>query len=298
MARTEKVLSSKEAVERFVTEGCFLAIGGMHMHNNTMALIREVIRQDISIGRLVTSPSGSVNADMLIGAGLVEEIYCSYVGLEHLGLAPNFRRSAEGGKLKVRECDEAFIIYALRAGASSLPFMPLPRGVEATSVPSMNEEDYKWTEDPFSGERTACVPPLQPDVAMVHCQKADEYGNAIFEGSKFTDFLMVKASDTVILQVEEVVPHEYLLENVMRVDVPAFLVDAVVNAPFGCHPTASHRYYHYDEDHIKEYLRACKEDFDAYLEQYVRGPKDNEEYLEVIGGREKAKELMEGDVPW
>ena len=298
MARTEKVLSAKEAVERFMKDGCFVAIGGMHMHNNTMALIREVIRQKVGIGRLITSPSGSVNADMLIGAGLVDELYCAYVGMEHLGLAPNFRKFAESGKLKVRECDEAFVTYTLRAGASSMPFIPLPRGLEATSVPSMNEDDYRWTSDPFGGEKVACLPALQPDVALVHCQKADEYGNAIFEGSKFNDFLMVKASDKVILQVEEVVPHEYMLENAMRVDVPAFLVDAVVNTPFCCHPTASHRYYRYDEGHIKEYLGACKEDFDAYLDRYVRGPKDNEEYLEVIGGREKANELMEGGVPW
>jgi glutaconate CoA-transferase subunit A len=220
------------------------------------------------------------------------------VGFEHLGLAPNFRKAAESGKLKIRECDEAFVTYTLRAGASSLPFMPLPRGIEATSVPSMNEGDYRWVEDPFSGEKFAALPALQPDVALVHCQKADAYGNAIFEGSKFTDHLMIKAADKVILQVEEVVPHEYLLEHVMKVDVPAFLVDAVVNAPFGCHPTASHMYYRYDEDHFKEYLAACKEDFTAYLDKYVRGPKTNEDYLEVIGGREKAKELMEGDVPW
>ena len=298
MARTEKVLDAREAVKRYVKPGCFAAIGGMHMHNNTMTLIREVIRQNIRIGKLITSPSGSINTDMLIGAGLVDELYCSYVGFEHLGLAPNFRKSAESGKLKVRECDEAFVTYALRAGASSLPFMPLPRGIEATSVPSMNEDDYRWVKDPFSGEKFAALPALQPDVALVHCQKADAYGNAIFEGSKFTDHLMVKAADKVVLQVEEVVPHEYIREHVMRVDVPAFLVDAVVNAPFGCHPTASHRYYRYDADHFKEYLAACKEDFDAYLEKYVRKPKTNEEYLEAIGGREKAKELMEGDVPW
>jgi glutaconate CoA-transferase subunit A len=235
---------------------------------------------------------------MLIGAGLVEELYCSYVGFEHMGLAPNFRKFAESGELKVRECDEAFVTYTLRAGASSLPFMPLPRGIEATSVASMNEEDYRWVEDPFSGEKFAALPPLQPDVALVHCQKADAYGNAIFEGSKFTDHLMIKAADKVILQVEEVVPHEYILENTMRVDIPAFLVDAVVPAPFGCHPTASHRYYRYDADHFKEYSAACKEDFEAYLDKYARGPKDNEEYLEVIGGREKARELMEGGVPW
>ncbi|TET89304.1 MAG: CoA transferase subunit A [Methanomassiliicoccales archaeon] len=298
MARKEKVMEAGDAVSKFVKDGCLLAVGGMHMHNNAMAVIREIVRQKKSIGSLTTSPSACTNADMLIGAGLVGEIYCSYVGFEHLGLAPNFRKSAQSGDLKVRECDEAFSVYSLRGGASSLPFHPLPKGLEATSVPKLNPDDYKFTKDPFTGEDVMCVRSLQPDVAVIHCQKADAYGNAIFEGSKFTDFDMIKASDKVIIQVEEVVPTEYILEKTHKVNVPGLLVDAVINVPFGCHPTASHRYYTYDEDHLKEYLKACKEDFSAYLDKYVYGPKTNEDYLEVIGGREKATKLMERDIPW
>lgn len=298
MTRKEKVMEASEAVEKFVGDGCMLGVGGMHMHNNAMAVIREIIKQKKKIGSLVTSPSACTNADMLIGAGLVEEIYNSYVGFEHLGLAPNFRKFAESGRLKVRECDEAFSVYSLRGGASSLPFHPLPKGLETTSIPRLNPDDYKMTKDPFTGEEVMCIKSIQPDVAVVHCQKADAYGNAIFEGSKFTDFDMIKASDKVILQVEEVVPKEYVLQKTHRIHVPGMLVDAVVDAPFGCHPTASHRYYTYDEEHLKEYLETSKEDFSAYLDKYVHSPKNNEEYLEVIGGREKAAKLMERDIPW
>ena len=298
MARKEKVMEASEAVEKFVSDGCMLGVGGMHMHNNAMAVIREIVRQKKRIGSIVTSPSACTNADMLIGAGLVEEIYNSYVGFEHLGLALNFRKFAESGQLKVRECDEAFSVYSLRAGASSLPFHPLPKGVEKTSVPKLNKDDYKMTKDPFTGEDVMCIKSIQPDVAVVHCQKSDAYGNAIFEGSKFTDLTMIKASDKVILQVEEVVPNQYILEKSHKIHVPGMLVDAVVDAPFGCHPTASHKYYTYDEDHLKEYLKASKEDFSAYLDKYVYGTKDNEEYLEVIGGRGVAQRLMERDIPW
>ncbi len=298
MDRKEKVMEASEAVEKFVSDGCMLGVGGMHMHNNAMAVIREIVRQKKRIGSLVTSPSACTNADILIGAGLVEEIYNAYVGFEHLGLALNFRKFAESGRLKVRECDEAFSVYSLRAGASSLPFHPLPKGVEKTSMPELNKDDYKMTKDPFTGEDVMCIKSIQPDVAVVHCQKADAYGNAIFEGSKFTDFTMIKASDKVILQVEEVIPNQYVLEKTHRIDVPGILVDAVVDAPFGCHPTASHKYYTYDEDHLKEYLKASKEDFSAYLDKYVYGTKDNEEYLEAIGGRGVAQRLMERDIPW
>ncbi len=296
--RTEKVVTPREAVEAHLTDGVFLGVGGMHMHNNPMALIREVVRQGIRVGTLTTSPSGSINADLLIGAGLVHEVILSYIGLEYLGLAPNFRARAESGELKVRECDEAFVVYGYRAGASSVPYTPLPKGLEATDMAALNPDDYRWGQDPFTGERVLCAPALQPDVSLVHCQKADAYGNGIMEGSPFTDADMARASDAVILQVEEVVPNEYIQEHAGRVTIPGMLVDAVVPVPFGCHPTSSHRYYRYDEDHLKAYLKACKEDFEGYLDAFVRGPATNEAYLEAIGGRAKVDELMEGGIPW
>ena len=89
--RAKKLMTAGEAVERFVKPGCMLGVGGMHAHNNPMALVREMVRKGIRIGTLVTSPSANINADLPIGAGLVDEIFCSYVGFEHLGLAPNFR---------------------------------------------------------------------------------------------------------------------------------------------------------------------------------------------------------------
>jgi glutaconate CoA-transferase subunit A len=298
VARREKVVTAQEAVEAFLEDGVFLGVGGMHMHNNPMAMVREVARQKVSIRTLTTSPSASINADLLIGAGLVEEVILSYIGFEHLGLAPNFRRWAEDGKLRVRECDEAFVVYGYRAGASGIPFTPLPKGLHLSDVSGLNPDDYRWSEDPFSGERVLCARAIQPEVGIVHCQKADAYGNGIMEGSRFTDTDMARASDVLILQVEEVVPNEYIQEHAARVAIPAMLVDAVVPVPFGCHPTSSHRYYRYDEDHLKEYLAACKEGFDRYLEEYVSRPKTNEEYLEAIGGRAKVDELMEGSIPW
>jgi len=260
-----------------------LGVGGMHMHNNPMALIRETVRQEVKIGTLVTSPSANINADLLIGAGLVDEIFCSYVGFEHLGLAPNFRTAVEQKKLKVREGDEASVVYGLRAGMSSLPFLPLPRGLELAETSKVNKVDFKETTDPFTGENVLCIAPLKPNVSFIHCQKADAHGNGIFEGSKFTDVDMAKASDKVILQVEEVVSDEYIEKNASRVAIPAMLVDAVVLAPFGCHPTSSHSYYTYDEPHLIEYLKACKEGFDAYLQKYVIGPRSQEEYIGVVG---------------
>ena len=291
-----KVTTAAAAVAA-LPKGATVAVGGMHAHNNPMALVRECVRRGLRVGTLVTSPSASVNADLLIGADLVDEIVCSYVGLEDLGLAPNFRAWVERGRLRVREADEAFVVYALRAGASGLPFLPLPAGVADTGVPAANPGDYRRTRDPFTGAEVVCVPALQPDVALLHAQKADEAGNCVFEGSPFTDVSMAFASKRVLVQVEEIVPREHTRAAAARARLPGFLVDAIIPVPMGCHPTSSHRYYRRDDEHLRLYAAMCRENPAAYLEKYVHGPKTNEEYLEAIGGRPRVQALLEDRAP-
>ncbi|UCH89495.1 MAG: CoA transferase subunit A [Thermoplasmata archaeon] len=297
--RNSKLITCQEAVEKYVKDGCFLAVGGMHMHNNPMALVHETIRKKRKIKQLIASPSANMNAELFFAANLVEEIYLSYVGFEHLGLAPMFRKSAQEGKIKVHECDEGFIIYSLRAGAGGLPFIPYPKGMEYSDIPKVNPQDFKETTDPFTGEKVICAPPLNPDVALIHCQKSDEFGNAIFEGSKFTDEIMAHASKYVIVQVEEVVPHSYIEKHPGEVDLPAFIVDAVVHVPFGCHPTASHMYYTFDEMHLKEYLKANKDKkVEEYLAKYIYDISSHEQYLEAVGGQAALEKLKGGGKPW
>lgn len=285
MGRTQKLMSAREAVSRWVGDPCeSLAVGGMHMHNNPMALIREVIRQGKKIKRLITSPSADINADLLIGAGLVQEILTAYVGFEHLGLAPNFRRAVETKSMRLLECDEPFIVYGLQAGAGGLPFIPYPKGLELTDLHKINPEMYRFTTDPYTGEEVMTAAPIKPSVALVHCQEADPYGNAVFIGSEFTDRQMIMAADTVIIQAEKIVPDLARKYGSTKVNVPGFLVSAVVEAPYGCHPTSSHGYYTFDEAHLKEYIKACKnpETFAAYLRHYVTAIPE-EEYADQIG---------------
>lgn len=285
MERTSKVMPVSEAIHRFVPETVdSLAVGGMHMHNNPMALIRELIRQNKKVKRLITSPSADINADLLIGAGSVEEILTAYVGFEHIGLAPNYRRAVEKQTIKLLECDEPFIVYGLQAGAGGLPFIPYPKGLELNDIHKVNPEMYRFTTDPYTGQQVMTAAPIRPSVAFVHCQEADPYGNAVFKGSEFTDRQMILAADTVILQVEKVVPNIAERYGATRVNVPGFLVAAVVEAPFGCHPTSSHGYYTFDEKHLKAYLKSCKDQstFQEYLQQYVTGISE-EEYTAQVG---------------
>ena len=280
--RASKRLELAEAISRFVPDGvASLAIGGMHMHNNPMALVRELVRQGKHIRRLITSPAACINADLLIGAGLVDEIVTSYVGFEHLGLAPAFRRFAQEGRLRVLEVDELTLVLALRAGASGQPFAVLPLGLELSDVPGANPEFYRETADPFSGRTVLAAPALRPQVALVYASQADRFGNAVYKGAPFLDREIIMASQATVLQVEQVVSNSQLTANPLLVTVPSFLVGAVVAARISCHPTASHRFYHYDEEHLKEYLRlaATEQGFEEYLDKYIRSSPTEKDYL-------------------
>lgn len=255
-----RLVAAAEAVAGLTDRDLGLvALGGMHMHNNPMELVRELIRQRRRIRRLLTSPSAGIAAELLLRAGLVDEIATSYVGFEHLGLAPWFRRRVEAGEVRVLEMDEASITHGLYAGAGGLPFIPLPPGLELADVCRSNAESYRMVDDPFTGERRLAVQPIRPDLALIHATEADARGNAAFKGCAFTDRLMAMASRGVLLQVERLVPAGRVSSYAPGSTLPGFLVDTVVVAPQGCLPTAAHGEYGYDEAALAEYLASAQE---------------------------------------
>jgi glutaconate CoA-transferase subunit A len=269
-----KVGTAADAIAAFVPDGCTLAVGGMHLHNNPMVVIFELVRQGRRLARLITSPSASLNADVLIGAGLVGEVATSYVSFEHLGLAPCFRRSAESGGVRVLDLDEASITHGLYAGASGMPFAALPRGLELADVWRSNPEFYRMMDDPFGGKPVLAVLAIRPDVAIIHAAESDEDGTAWLAGAPFTDRLMAMAAKHVIVQVERVVPAGAMNGLPAGTTIPGFLVDAVVEAQGGCWPTASHGGYPLDEESVKEYLRMARTEagFSEWMSQQVRTP--------------------------
>lgn len=267
-----KVVSLEAAVADAMTAGFkTLAVGGMHLHNNPMAAVLEIVRRRAPIERLVTSPSAALAADVLIGAGLVKEIATSYVGFEHLGLAPCFRREVEAGRVKVVNLCEAAVTHGLYAGASGLPFAALPGALMLADVWRSNPDSYRTVVDPFSGSTALVAEAIRPDITIVHATEADEHGTAWLGGAPFTDRLMAMAARRVIIQVERVVSREATSRRPAGATIPGFLVSAVVEAPGGCRPTASHGAYGYDETAIKEYLHMARspEGFAAWVGRSV-----------------------------
>jgi len=250
-----------------------VGLGGLHFHNMPMALVRELIRQEVPIAHLIPSIDGSIDADMLIGAGLVAEVQVAYLGLEVYGLAPRFRAAAEAGEIRVRDCEEGGFALAMRAGAAGLPFAPLPSGFfppegELPTVRSVNAKDYLEIEDPFTGRPHTAIRAIAPDVALVHCQAIDARGNCGFFGGDFLDVELAKAARVCIVQAER----EYdELPPQCRAFLPGYAVDSFCVVPGGAHPGSSHGLYDYDDPHLRRYadLARTEDGFGAYRQQSI-----------------------------
>lgn len=278
--------SLREAVDRFIEPHSFVAVGGMHMSAAPMSLVREIVRHRAPIRRLLTGPSASIQADLLVGAGLVEEIMSPYVGFEHLGLAPCFRRAVEAGSLRVLECDEGSVTHALHAGAGGLPFIPCPPGIDLTDIPAVNPELYGRVADPFTRAEGWAVRALRPDVMLLACHEADEHGNVAFDRFPFTDRFMALASRRLVVQVERVVSSEEMASRAPGTTLPGFLVSAVAVAPGGCHPTASPGEYPADEGEIRAYLEAAgdPEELERYIARAIVAVPEAD-YLAAVAER-------------
>lgn len=279
-----RFLDAPEAIAELVEEGSVVGVGGMQLTAAPMALVRGLARRRVRIGRLVTSPSASLQAELLVAAGLVDEIVSPYVGFEHLGLAPAFRRAVEAGTLRVLEIDEGSLTHALHAGAGGIPFVPCPPGVDLTDIPRVDPELFHRVVDPFTGAEHWAVPALRPDTVLLACAVADEAGNVAFDRFPFTDRTMALAARRLVVQVEEVVPAGALGDRAPGVTLPSFLVDAVVVAPGGCHPTESPGRYGRDEAALVGYLKAARdvEGLPGWLSELLGS--DEADYLARHGG--------------
>jgi glutaconate CoA-transferase, subunit A len=298
MGKLAARLELEQCIDRLVPAGAVLGLGGLHFHNMPMALVRETIRRDVAVSRLIPSIDGSIDADQLIGAGLVREVQIAYLGLEIYGLAPRFRAAAESGRVSVRDCEEAGFALGLAAGASGQPFAALPEGFfppdgEIPTVRSVNPQDYRDVVDPFTGATHTLVRAIAPDVAFVHCQYIDARGNCGFLGATFLDVELAKASRVCVVQVEREVDE---LPPECRGYLPGYAVDAYCVVEGGAHPGSSHGLYSYDEPHLKRYAQAASTDegFAAYRQDVIASSEEHYRAAASVPGR--IAELTAGPV--
>ena len=290
MSRTSKLVSLDQAVAD-IADGASVGLGGWIFNSQPMALVRGLVRKGVRNLTLVPSP-GSVAPDMLIGAGCVKETACVFISFEHLGLAPNFRRAAQSGAVKVLEMDGPGIAGGLRAGACDLPYGLIPD--LGTDLPKVNPEGYRKARIQEGNRPLLEVPAIKPDVVFLHGQQADEEGNVQYFGAGYFDLLMAQAAKHVICSVDRIVPSSTVRHQARLTKIPSAFVDAIVVAPFGAHPGGSPGLYGQDEQHLKAYVAASRDQaaFDAYLGEHARGGEDA--YRERIGAKALAG-LTTGD---
>ena len=269
-----------------VRDGDTVALGGALSYREPMALVRELVRQGRRGLRLVGSAHG-IDVDLLVGAGVAGAVEESYVGFEQdLGLAPAYRRAAESGDVAVRETCCYTLLQQLRAAEYGLPFMPV-RGVAGTGIRDLHPE-YGEITCPFTGERLVAVPALAPDVALIHGLSADRRGNVHLRRPLVLDERFAHAAKKVVVTVERLEDADAVGEE--GIVLPSFLVDAVVVAPFGAHPTSCYPHYAYDRAHLREWVGAAasEDGVREYLARYVSAGGETS-YLEAVGPERLAR---------
>jgi len=290
--REQKLVSIDDALLHIENDS-FLAIGGFMIHNHPMGIIREIVKENRrNLKILPTPPGGSIDADLLIGCGCAASVVASYIGAEWLEpIMPNYRRKVEEGELEVLEYDEHTIICGLRASAEKLP-CGITRAGLGTDLLKVNPH-LKIFNNPVTGQPLVAVPPIEPDVAIIHAQRSDPYGNVQHAGSVFMDLLLAAASKKVIVSVDEVVPLELTRHDPFKTTLPCHLVTAVVHMPYGAHPCSSHGFYGYDEQHIRDYVGFAKrgDGYQEYLSKYIYNVGSLYQYLELVGGIRRLSEL-------
>jgi glutaconate CoA-transferase subunit A len=287
--RRERLTSVTEAAA-LVQDGAVVGLSGFSYQNPPMALVREIIRRRVRDLTIVSGPTSGIETDLLIGAGCVRRVVTAGVAFEKvIPIGPAFRRAAEAGTIEVWECDECIWHLALKAAAWGMPHI-LWRGGVGTSLPELNR-DLREVE--VDGRLYLKVPPVRPDVVFLHAAEADPFGNVrlareAYLGRAFAErALALACRGPIVATCERIVPNDDTVEDPGRTIVRGALV---LELPHGSHPGGTSGRLIPDLEHYREYAAAGEaarkgepEAYQRYLERYVYGPDDHDDYLKTVG---------------
>ena len=283
--RTSKRVSLAEAAGR-IDDGARIALGGFSVYQHPMAFVRELIRQgrrDLTVVGVVNGPE----VDMLAGSDGLKCIESSYVGLEKFGLAPNFRRRVQDGRLKMVDYPELMSWDRFRASEQAQTFLPVSF-LGGSDVLRRNPE-IKAFDCPLTGSKLWAVPPADPDVAIIHAVMGDEYGNVLVPRQRLLpqslDITLARSCDRVIVTVERIVTNDEVRRQAELNQIPSYRVECIAEAPWGAHPCPVLGVSGIDEPAFQDYVTAARTDeqFAAYLKSTVHDLPDHGAYLETLG---------------
>ena len=277
-----KLLSLSETIQRFVPDDSSVALGLSLESLIPFAAAHEIIRQRKKNLTLI-GPISDILFDQVIGGGCVRQVRAGWVGNVITGSCYNFRREIETGSLTIEDHSNLTLAMALRAGALGVPFMPA-RTALGSDLFKTNTA-LKTIICPFTGDQLTAVAAITPDVAIVHVQRSDEYGNAHAWGNLGVARDACLASRRVIITAEEIVSADLISRDPNRVITPGFRVSAVVHIPWGGHPSPVPGCYNRDHQAFIDYRNESKTPalFADWQKRWVDGVRGPEEYLELLG---------------
>jgi glutaconate CoA-transferase subunit A len=277
-----KLLPLSEAISRYVPDGHTVAASLSLEAMIPFAGGHEIIRQGKRDLTLV-GPISDILFDQLIGAGCARKISAAWVGNVITGSSYNFRRAVESGAIEMEDQSNLTVAMALRAGALGVPFLPL-RSALGSDLFATNT-GLKTLTCPFSGDPLAAIAAIRPDVALVHVQRADEFGNAHAWGNLGLARDACLASRHVVMTAEEIVSPDIISSDPNRVITPGFKVSAVAHVPWGGHPSPVPGYYNRDHAAFIDYRRESRtgEAFLKWRDRWIDNCKDRQAYLRLLG---------------
>lgn len=299
MSSANKVMTMQEAISKYVHDGDRIVFGGFVTNRKPYAAVHEIIRQKKKDLYLQGGPGGG-DTDMLIGAGCVKVLFNSYMANSgYTQVSRRFRAAIEEGRILWEDfsLDVQPIMYHM--AALGLPYVPVKNmlGSSLETEWGISQEQYdadpklpptklKVAENPFvPGDKVCLLPTPELDVAIIHAQKAAADGTCRIDGSLFIDVDIAMGATNCIITCEEIVHPDELRQEPWRNQLPKVVADAVVEMPYGAHPSQCTNFYDYDGMFYRMYDKVSKtqEDFDAFLDEYIYGTKDHNEYLDKLG---------------
>ena len=287
----EKISNINETIKNNITNNDTIFIGGFG-HLIPFFLSHELIRQnkkDLTICR----SGADILFYQLIAAKIIKKVIFGYIGNPSIGLSHSFNRAYKSKKIEVEEWTNQSMIlrfHAARMGVSYLPSKILQIGDKPPSI------DYlQSTSCPYTGNIYSAIPSLKPDVALIHAQKADKYGNVQMWGIDGDTIEGALASDKIIVSVEKIIDNETLKLSPEKTVIPSHRVTSIVEVPFGAYPSYVSGFYSRDDDHYKEYDSISRDEdkLAQYLDEWIYSSETITEYQETIG-KEKLIDLEKG----
>jgi glutaconate CoA-transferase, subunit A len=292
----DKRMELAEAVG-LIQDGMHVAVGGVQYSRVPIAVLRELIRsgrRNITFSRALMS----FEADFLLVSGVMSKAVTSWLsGAVTYGVSPIVRQYLESGRAEYEEWSDLAMGLRYLAGSLGIPCIP-GRVDLGSDLERLNK--IATFNCPYTDEKLALFPALNPDVTVIHAQRADKFGNVQIDGMTVMDCEMARAAQSVIVTVEKIVPTDEIRRNPELTKIPFFCVDAVVEVPFGAFPFDCYGCYAPLNEHFRQYYKGFgsvknpEENTRQYIEKHYLAPATFEDYLDLFGASVIAKNNLRG----